>query len=64
MSVVVNLSPGIAVGNVDLNPEQTIEHVWIGKASGDHVPADVIEDGFADLDPVYLSELLADLTSL
>jgi hypothetical protein len=28
------------------------------------VPADVIENGFADLDPVHLSELLADLTTL
>ncbi|MFE9101850.1 DUF4132 domain-containing protein [Actinomadura geliboluensis] len=63
-AVVLDLRPGIAVGYTDLNPEQTIEHVWIGKWAGDYAPSRVIENGFADLDPVFVSELLADLTSL
>ncbi|MEU5990496.1 DUF4132 domain-containing protein [Spirillospora sp. NPDC047418] len=62
--VVLDLRPGIAVGYTDLNPEQRIEHVWIGKSAGDYAPSRVVEDGFADLDPVFVSELLADLTSL
>jgi hypothetical protein len=49
--VVVDLSPGIAVGHVELNPVQTIERVRA-------------ENGFGDIDPVLVSELLADLTSL
>ncbi|NVI90402.1 DUF4132 domain-containing protein [Actinomadura sp. BRA 177] len=49
--VVVDLSPGIAVGYVELNPEQTIERVRA-------------ENSFDDIDPVLVSELLTDLTSL
>ncbi|WP_433226182.1 hypothetical protein [Actinomadura formosensis] len=64
MTVVVNLDPGIVVGYVDLNPVQTIERVWVGRAPGDHVPSLVIEGGFADMDPVLVSELLTDLTNL
>lgn len=64
VAVVLDLRPGIAVGYTDLNPEQQIEHVWIGKSAGDYAPSRVIENGFADLDPVFVSELLADLTSL
>ncbi|WP_141584609.1 DUF4132 domain-containing protein [Actinomadura sp. WMMA1423] len=62
VTVVVDLSPGIAVGLVDLNPVQTIERVWVGTAPGD--PSSIILDGLAGVDPVLLSELLADLTSL
>ncbi|SNS46790.1 protein of unknown function [Actinomadura meyerae] len=63
-TVVLDLNPGIAVGYTDLHPEQTIEHVWIGTSAGDYAPSLVVENGFADLDPVLVSELLADLTSL
>ncbi|MFB4309289.1 DUF4132 domain-containing protein [Actinomadura sp. GTD37] len=64
VAVVLDLEPGITVGYTDLYPEQTIEHVWIGTSAGDYAPSRVIENGFADLDPVFVSELLADLTSL
>ncbi|MEV4008084.1 DUF4132 domain-containing protein [Actinomadura sp. NPDC049753] len=62
VTVVVDLSPGIAVGYVDLNPVQKIERVWIGAAPGD--PSRAIPDGLAGVDPVLVSETLADLTSL
>ncbi|MEV0663071.1 DUF4132 domain-containing protein [Actinomadura luteofluorescens] len=62
VTVVVDLSPGIAVGLVDLNPIQTIERVWIGAAPGD--PSRAIEGGLAGVDPVLVSELLSDLTRL
>ncbi|WP_149263850.1 DUF4132 domain-containing protein [Actinomadura sp. K4S16] len=62
VTVVVDLDPGIAVGLVDLNPVQTIERVWIGRAPGD--PSSMIANGLAGVDPVLVSELLADLTAL
>ncbi|MGI5208813.1 DUF4132 domain-containing protein [Spirillospora sp. CA-108201] len=62
VTAVVDLNPGIAVGYVDLNPVQTIERVWIGAAPGD--PSRAIENGLAGVDPVLVSELLADLTGL
>jgi hypothetical protein len=60
VTVVIDLSPGIVVGLVDLNPVQTIERVRIGEASD----SAAIENGFDGVDPVFVSELLADLTSL
>ncbi|MEU4822915.1 DUF4132 domain-containing protein [Actinomadura sp. NPDC023710] len=62
VSVVVDLSPGIAVGYVDLNPVQKIERVWIGTSPGD--PSRTVGNGLAGVDPVLVSELLADLTTL
>ncbi|MGW2314689.1 DUF4132 domain-containing protein, partial [Actinomadura luteofluorescens] len=62
VTVVVDLSPGIVVGLVDLNPVQTIERVWIGAVPG--APSSAIENGLAGVDPVLVSELLADLASL
>ncbi|MWA01030.1 DUF4132 domain-containing protein [Actinomadura sp. LD22] len=62
--VVVDLDPGIAVGYVDLNPEQTVEHVRIAPAPGEYGAASPVENGFAAVDPVLLSEILADLASL
>jgi hypothetical protein len=60
VTVVVDLSPGIAVGLVDLNPVQRIERVRIG--AGEY--SGVIENGLAGVAPVAVSELLADLTAL
>lgn len=62
VTVELSLNPGIVVGLVDLNPVQTIERVWIRKAAGDHAP--VSGNGLAGLNPVFVSELLADLTGL
>ncbi|WP_433472699.1 DUF4132 domain-containing protein [Spirillospora sp. CA-142024] len=60
VTVVIDLNPGIVVGLVDLNPVQTIERVRIG--TGPY--SEAIENGLADVDPIFVSELLTDLTSL
>ncbi|TDD77738.1 DUF4132 domain-containing protein [Actinomadura darangshiensis] len=60
VTVVIDLRPGIAVGLVDLNPVQTTERVWIGKSPY----SAVMENGLDGVNPVFVSELLADLTSL
>ncbi|GAA2149307.1 DUF4132 domain-containing protein [Actinomadura napierensis] len=62
--VVIDLDPGIAAGYVDLHPEQKLEHVWIAPAPREYDPAFPIENGFAAVGPVLLSEILADLTRL
>ncbi|MDL4821156.1 DUF4132 domain-containing protein [Actinomadura opuntiae] len=62
--VVVQFAPGIVAGYVDLHPEQKLEHVWIAPAPRAYDPAFPIENGFASMDPVLLSEILADLTNL
>ncbi|MEU9017859.1 DUF4132 domain-containing protein [Actinomadura sp. NPDC048394] len=62
--VVIDLDPGIVAGYVDLNPEQTLEHVWIAPAPCEHGSAPPVENGFATVDSVLLSEILADLANL
>jgi hypothetical protein len=61
--VVIKLDPGIAVGAVDVFPEQTLRTVLLGTDS----PADPSNGHdliFGELDAVTASELLADLTDL
>ncbi len=62
-AVVANLSPGIAVGVVDMFPEQTLTEIWV---NGDGIGNWWARSSrtFGDLDPVTASELLAELTSL
>ncbi|MER5865029.1 DUF4132 domain-containing protein [Kitasatospora sp. NPDC002040] len=55
---------GIAVGAIDVFPEQRIETVWLDTHPGDHWPSRTYPLRFGDLDPVLASELLADLTEL
>ncbi|WP_433152244.1 DUF4132 domain-containing protein [Actinomadura nitritigenes] len=65
--VVVELDPGIYAGDVTASADhQTLRHVWLGekpalyrtRASNDAPPS------FGELDPVTVSEILADLTAL
>ncbi|MBB4950456.1 putative DNA-binding WGR domain protein [Kitasatospora gansuensis] len=55
---------GIAVGAIDIFPEQRIETVWLDTTPGDHRPSRTYPLRFGDLDPVIASELLGDLTEL
>ncbi|GAB2584957.1 hypothetical protein GCM10027168_17180 [Streptomyces capparidis] len=61
-AVVLSLSPGIAIGLPTALPDQTIEHVWITDRDGDRHPHGSLR--FGGLDPVSVSEVLADLTGL
>ncbi|QKG20397.1 DUF4132 domain-containing protein [Actinomadura verrucosospora] len=61
--VVIDLDPGIAVGYVDLHPEQRITRVRLAPDTGEHLPG--LDAGpFADVDPVLMSEILTDLENL
>ncbi|MCC3655188.1 DUF4132 domain-containing protein [Streptomyces sp. S07_1.15] len=63
--VILNPSDGIAVGAIDIFPEQKVEAVWLHNRPGDWSPPHQgIELAFADIDPVILSEVIADLTEL
>ncbi|MEU3608592.1 DUF4132 domain-containing protein [Streptomyces sp. NPDC035033] len=62
--LVIQLDPGIAVGMIDEFPEQTLETVWLDTRPGDHWGSRTYPLRLADLDPVTVSELLADLTEL
>ncbi|MFD9036428.1 WGR and DUF4132 domain-containing protein [Streptomyces sp. NPDC059567] len=62
--LVIALDEGIAVGMVDMFPDQTLETIWLDKRPGDHRGGREYRLKFADLDPVTVSELLADLTEL
>ncbi|WP_030542014.1 DUF4132 domain-containing protein [Streptomyces albus] len=63
--VILNPSDGIAVGAIDIFPEQKVEAVWLHNRPGDWSPPHQgVELPFADIDPVILSEVIADLTEL
>ncbi|MEU6883311.1 DUF4132 domain-containing protein [Streptomyces sp. NPDC046712] len=62
--LVIALQEGIAVGMIDQFPDQTLETIWLDKQPGDHWGSREYPLKFADLDPVTVSELLADLTEL
>jgi hypothetical protein len=55
----VSLTPGIAVGAVDVFPEQTLSGVGLG-----HCRKIAHPHTFGDLDPVLAAEILAELTEL
>ena len=59
--LVIALEMGIAVGMVNEFPDQTFEAVWLDTQPGDHWPSRDYPLRFSDLDPVAVSELLADL---
>jgi hypothetical protein len=59
-TVVATLDPGVAVGAVDVLPEQRITGVWISdRPGGDWQPRD--PPRLSELDPITASELLRDL---
>ena len=63
--LVIALDEGIAVGVVDMFPDQTFETVWLAAAPGDYWPNHhSYTRRFGELDPVTASELLADLTEV
>ncbi|MEV5408178.1 DUF4132 domain-containing protein [Thermopolyspora sp. NPDC052614] len=62
--VVIDLDPGIAIGAVDLKPEQTLMYVRLGDRPADYWPSHGTDRTFGELDPVIASEVLADLTEL
>ena len=59
--LVIALEMGIAVGIVNEFPDQTFETVWLDTQPGDHWSSRDYPLRFNDLDPVTVSELLADL---
>ncbi|MBO2457165.1 DUF4132 domain-containing protein [Actinomadura violacea] len=61
--VVIDLEPGIAVGYVDLHPEQRITRVRLAPDSDEYPPG--LDAGpFAGVAPVLMSEILTDLENL
>lgn len=62
--LVIALYEGIAVGVVDMFPDQTLETVWLDSRPDDHWGRRSYPHRFADLDAVTVSELLGDLTEL
>ncbi|WP_432855538.1 DUF4132 domain-containing protein [Amycolatopsis sp. CA-161197] len=62
-AVVVDLSPGIAAGDVSWEPEQELGKIWLDEARGSHWRSG---EGrrFGELDPVTASELLGELNGL
>ncbi|MBW4717113.1 DUF4132 domain-containing protein [Saccharothrix obliqua] len=62
-SVVASLDPGIAVGAVDVLPEQRLSAIWVdARRDGTWHPRG--ERVFGELDPVTASELIAELTAV
>ncbi|MEU3830241.1 DUF4132 domain-containing protein [Streptomyces sp. NPDC029080] len=64
LHVVIGLGEGIAVGALDVFPDQTFENVWLDTAPGDYWGGRAYPRRFGDLDPVTASEILADLTEV
>ncbi len=62
--VVLDLDPGIVVGEVDFNPEQTIRKAFLAVEETSHCLARLASRDFPDLDPVTASEVLADLVGI
>ncbi|MGP3638506.1 DUF4132 domain-containing protein, partial [Streptomyces sp. 24-1644] len=62
--LVIALDTGIAVGVVDMFPDQTLETVWLDSQPADHWMRRGYPLRFGDLDALTVSELIADLTEL
>ncbi|MFF7754934.1 DUF4132 domain-containing protein [Streptomyces sp. NPDC007971] len=62
--LVIGLDEGIAVGALDVFPDQTFEYVWLDSAPGDYWGSRAYPLRLGDLDPVIASEILADLTEV
>ncbi|WP_159061231.1 DUF4132 domain-containing protein [Streptomyces europaeiscabiei] len=55
---------GIAVGFFDPAEQQKVEHIWLATRPSDYWPSDTPSTRFDEIDPVAVSELLADLEEL
>ncbi|MFD0337568.1 DUF4132 domain-containing protein [Streptomyces sp. NPDC127117] len=62
--LVIALDPGIAVGVVDMFPDQTLETVWLDSRPDDHWSRGEYQLRFTGLDAVAVSEFLSDLAEL
>ncbi|MFD7256666.1 WGR and DUF4132 domain-containing protein [Streptomyces sp. NPDC059874] len=62
--LVIELGEGIAVGMIGEFPDQKLETIWLDTRPGDHWMSRNYPLKFADLPPVIVSEVLADLTEL
>lgn len=62
--LVIALDPGIAVGVVDMFPDQTLETVWLDSRPDDHWRRGEYQLRFTGLDAVTVSEFLGDLAEL
>ena len=49
---------------MDPAEQQKVEHLWLGTRPTDYWPRDTHTTRFGEIDPVAVSELLADLTEL
>ncbi|SDZ36284.1 protein of unknown function [Amycolatopsis xylanica] len=62
-AVVLNLDPGLTVGDLTMDPEHRIDHLWLNdRPEGEWSPSNPLP--FGELDPLAASELLADLAEL
>ena len=64
LHLVIALGGGIAVGMVDVYPEQVLETVWLDTRPSDYWGSRTYDLRLGDLDAVTASELLADLAAL
>ncbi|MFB9193391.1 DUF4132 domain-containing protein [Actinomadura verrucosospora] len=62
--IVIDLDPGIAVGAVDALPDQRLDAVGLADRPEQRWLGGGTTGSFADLDPVTVSEILADLATL
>ncbi|WP_239140262.1 DUF4132 domain-containing protein [Actinoplanes campanulatus] len=62
--LVLEISPGIAVGAVDVLGDQTVTAVFLAPAAGYHWHRDGQDDRLSELDPITAAEALRDLTEV
>ncbi|WP_246636949.1 DUF4132 domain-containing protein [Actinoplanes hulinensis] len=62
--LVLAISPGIAVGAVDVLGDQTVTAVFLAPASGYHWRRGDQDDRLSELDPITAAEALRDLTEV
>ncbi|GGN89262.1 hypothetical protein GCM10010112_73610 [Actinoplanes lobatus] len=62
--LVLEISPGIAVGAVDVLGDQTVTAVFVAPASGYHWRRGDSDDRLSELDPITAAEALRDLTEV
>jgi predicted DNA-binding WGR domain protein len=60
LSVVVELDPGVAIGAIDMFPEQVLGDIWV-RGPGESHWRRRHQHRFGDLDPVTVSEIIRDL---
>ncbi|WP_433724433.1 WGR and DUF4132 domain-containing protein [Actinoplanes sp. CA-051413] len=62
--VVISLEPGIAIGAMDIFPEQTLEMIFVSDGTGGRWNTNQGHVPLGRLDPVTASEIIRDLTEL